>query len=87
MWHTWFDIDLSVASRVLLQRKDGELVHELVKVRQPILRILFLPSLSERLNIFFLFKSYVVGHVVHNLQQRRLNKIPVIHLSGFKCKK
>jgi aspartyl aminopeptidase len=70
MWHTWFDRDLSVAGRVLLQRKDGELVHELVKVRRPILRIPFLPSLSERLNTFFLFKSYVVGHVVHNLQQR-----------------
>jgi len=70
MWHTWFDRDLNVAGRVLLQRKDGELVHELVRVRRLILRIPFLPSLSERLNIFFLFKSYVVGHVVHNLQQR-----------------
>jgi len=70
MWHTWFDRDLSVAGRVLLQRKDGELVHELVRIRRPILRIPFLPSLSERLNTFFLFKSYVVGHVVHNLQQR-----------------
>jgi hypothetical protein len=71
MWHTW--LDLSVASWVLLQRKDGEVVHELVRVRQPILRIPFPPSLSslsERLNTFFLFKSYVVGHVVHNLQQR-----------------
>jgi aspartyl aminopeptidase len=70
MWHTWFDRNLNVAGRVLLQRKDGELVHELVRVRRPILRIPFLPSLSERLNTFFLFKSYVVGHVVHNLQQR-----------------
>jgi aspartyl aminopeptidase len=70
MWHTWFDRDLSVAGWVLLQRKNGELVHELIRVRQPILRIPFLPSLYERLNIFFLFKSYVVGHVVHNLQQR-----------------
>jgi aspartyl aminopeptidase len=70
MWHTWFDRDLNVAGQVLLQRKDGELVHELVRVRRPILRIPFLPSLSERLNTFFLFKSYVVGHVVCNLQQR-----------------
>jgi len=70
MWHTWFDRNLNVAGQVLLQRKDGELVHELVRVRQPILRIPFLPSLSERLNTFFLFKSYVVGHVVHNMQQR-----------------
>jgi aspartyl aminopeptidase len=70
MWHTWFDKDLSVAGRVLLQRKDGELVHELVRVRRPILRIPFLPSLSERLNTFFFFKSYVVRNVVHNLQQR-----------------
>ncbi len=69
MWHTWFDRDLSVVGQVLLQRKDGELVHELFRVRRPILRIPFLPSLFERLNIFFLVKSYVVGHVVHNMQQ------------------
>jgi aspartyl aminopeptidase len=70
MWHTWFDRDLSVAGRVLLRRKDGELVHELVRVRRPILCIPSLPKLSERLNTFFLFRSYVVGHVVHNLRQR-----------------
>jgi aspartyl aminopeptidase len=70
MWHTWFDKDLSVADRVLLRRKDGELLHELVRVGRPILRIPSLPKLSERLNTFFLFISYVVGHVVHNLRQR-----------------
>ncbi|KAH8934930.1 hypothetical protein BDL97_17G005600 [Sphagnum fallax] len=48
MWHTWFDRDLSVAGRVLLRRKDGELVHELVRVRRPILRIPSLRKLSER---------------------------------------
>jgi hypothetical protein len=42
MWRTWFDRDLSVASRVLLQRKDGELVHELFIIIRPILRIPFL---------------------------------------------
>jgi aspartyl aminopeptidase len=31
LWHTWFDKDLSVADRVLLGRKDGQLVHELVR--------------------------------------------------------
>ncbi|KAH8937134.1 hypothetical protein BDL97_16G010100 [Sphagnum fallax] len=48
LWHTWFDRDLSVAGRVLLRRKDGELVHELVRVRRPILRIPSLPKVPER---------------------------------------
>ncbi|XP_024361340.1 probable aspartyl aminopeptidase isoform X3 [Physcomitrium patens] len=39
VWQTWFDRDLSVAGRVLLRRKDGDLVNELVRVGRPILRI------------------------------------------------
>jgi aspartyl aminopeptidase len=39
VWQSWFDRDLSVAGRVLLRRKDGVLVHELVRVRRPVLRI------------------------------------------------
>ncbi len=76
MWHTWFDRDLSAACWVLLQRKDGELVHELIRVRWPILCIPFLPSLSDRLNTFFLFKSYVVGHIVYNLFYLSLDSQP-----------
>ena len=46
-WQTWYDRDLSVAGRVVLRRKDGELVHELVRVRRPILRI---PTLAKPLD-------------------------------------
>ncbi|XP_024527699.1 probable aspartyl aminopeptidase [Selaginella moellendorffii] len=43
LWNTWFDRDLSVAGRVLRRTKNGELIHDLVRVRRPILRI---PSLA-----------------------------------------
>lgn len=46
-WQTWYDRDLSVAGRVVLRRKDGELVHELVRVRRPILRI---PTMAKPLD-------------------------------------
>jgi len=39
LWHTWFDRDLSVAGRVLIQKQDGGLKHSLVKVDRPIMRI------------------------------------------------
>jgi aspartyl aminopeptidase len=47
---SWFDRDLSVAGRVVLRRKDGELVHELVRVRRPILRIPTLTKVLDRLD-------------------------------------
>jgi aspartyl aminopeptidase len=46
VWQSWFDRDLSIAGRVLLRRKDGVLIHELVRVRRPILRI---PTLAKPL--------------------------------------
>jgi len=46
LWYTWFDRDLSVAGRVLVQRGDT-LSHELVKVPRPIMRI---PTLAIHLD-------------------------------------
>ncbi|KAI8476626.1 MAG: peptidase M18, aminopeptidase I [Monoraphidium minutum] len=38
LWYTWFDRDLGVAGRALV-REGGKLVHKLVKVTKPVLRI------------------------------------------------
>lgn len=45
LWHTWFDRDLSVAGRVVVER-EGALCHELVRIDRPIMRI---PSLAIHL--------------------------------------
>ncbi|RUP49756.1 peptidase M18 [Jimgerdemannia flammicorona] len=47
LWHTWFDRDLSVAGRVLVERADGTHHNTLVKIDRPILRI---PTLAIHLD-------------------------------------
>ncbi|KAL2630510.1 hypothetical protein R1flu_015196 [Riccia fluitans] len=47
LWHTWFDRDLSVAGRVLVNRKGRGVLHELVKIDRPIMRI---PTLAIHLD-------------------------------------
>jgi aspartyl aminopeptidase len=46
IWHTWFDRDLTVAGRVLLNQ-NGKILHKLVHIQKPILKI---PNLAIHLN-------------------------------------
>lgn len=39
IWNTWLDRDLSVAGRVMVRNKDGNLEHHLVNIKKPILRV------------------------------------------------
>ncbi|KAG0166283.1 hypothetical protein DFQ28_006501 [Apophysomyces sp. BC1034] len=47
IWHTWFDRDLGIAGRVMVQHQDGSFRHTLVRVNKPILRV---PTLAIHLD-------------------------------------
>ncbi|KAL1611897.1 hypothetical protein SLS60_000119 [Paraconiothyrium brasiliense] len=47
LWHTWFDRDLSIAGRLMVRTKQGNIESRLVKVEKPILRV---PTLAIHLD-------------------------------------
>ncbi|KAJ3341458.1 hypothetical protein HDU93_004859 [Gonapodya sp. JEL0774] len=47
LWNTWFDRDLGVAGRLVVEGKNGAVEHKLVKINKPILRI---PTLAIHLD-------------------------------------
>ncbi|KAL0084794.1 peptidase M18 [Phycomyces blakesleeanus] len=47
IWHTWFDRDLGIAGRVMVQNQDGTFKHTLVRINRPILRV---PTLAIHLD-------------------------------------
>jgi aspartyl aminopeptidase len=47
LWHTWFDRDLSIAGRVMVKDKNGDVKTKLVKLDKPIMRV---PTLAIHLD-------------------------------------
>ncbi|KAG4304515.1 hypothetical protein PORY_002225 [Pneumocystis oryctolagi] len=47
IWHSWFDRDLGVAGRVMVQEKDGSIKQCLIDIRKPLMRI---PTLAIHLD-------------------------------------
>lgn len=47
IWHSWFDRDLTVAGRVLIDQPNGQILHKLVHLQRPLLRV---PNLAIHLD-------------------------------------
>ncbi|KAI8097377.1 peptidase M18 [Halteromyces radiatus] len=47
IWHTWFDRNLGLAGRVMVQQNDGTFRHTLVRIHKPILNV---PTLAIHLD-------------------------------------
>ncbi|KAI9140586.1 aspartyl aminopeptidase-like protein [Paraphysoderma sedebokerense] len=78
LWHTWFDRDLSIAGRVIVQSSSDPTAytHHLVKINRPILRV---PTLAIHLdrgvnNDGFKFNTEVqLGPVLCSVAKQNLN--------------
>ncbi|EMD40624.1 hypothetical protein CERSUDRAFT_111203 [Gelatoporia subvermispora B] len=58
IWHSWFDRDLSIAGRVVLQHQNGTFTSKLVRIDKPLLRIPTLAiHLDRNVNDSFKFNS------------------------------
>ncbi|KAK9474792.1 peptidase M18 [Dipodascopsis tothii] len=75
LWHTWFDRDLSVAGRVYVQTKDGNLVPKVVRINKPILRIPTLAiHLNHEANVKFEFNRETQLFPIAGLAEKELNE-------------
>ncbi|KAI9493359.1 peptidase M18 [Zychaea mexicana] len=76
IWHTWFDRDLSVAGRVMIEDNDGKYRHTLVKVDRPLLRIPTLAiHLDRNANDSFTFNKEVqLAPILATATKAELNK-------------
>eukprot|EP00842_Homolaphlyctis_polyrhiza_P000352 jgi/Hompol1/1317/HPOL_005578-RA len=74
LWHTWFDRDLSVAGRVLVEKPDGTFDHRLAKIDRPILRIPTLAIHLDRQEDFKFNKEVQLTPVLAMAAQDALNK-------------
>lgn len=52
IWHTWFDRDLSLAGRLMVQERNGAVRSHLVKLDKPIMRVPTLAIHLERKEVF-----------------------------------
>ena len=62
LWHTWFDRDLSIAGRVIVEKSPGVFEPQLVKIDRPLLRV---PSLCIHLQSGEERKAFAVNKESH----------------------
>ncbi|KAI0693785.1 aspartyl aminopeptidase [Cytidiella melzeri] len=75
IWHSWFDRDLSLAGRVVLENKDGGYISKLVKIDRPLLRIPTLAiHLDRSVNDNFQFNKETEFVPIAGLVETELNK-------------
>lgn len=73
MWHTWFDRDLGIAGRVMVQRPDGGIEQKLVHIDRPICRV---PNLAVHFggSVPFEFNKEAQLYPIAGLVEAELNR-------------